>query len=135
MLPQVRSIRTSDFILFTAYESHINVCCSGDMLVMDKFGYLYFKDRVGDTFRWRGENVSTAEVEATISNMIHLRDAAVYGVQVVVTITRVLFSTPNSDAILALNISAIFSKYYNHRRFKKERKICVLKLFALIRLF
>ena len=61
--------------------------CSGDMLVMDKFGYLYFKDRVGDTFRWRGENVSTAEVEATISNMIHLRDAAVYGVQVVVTIT------------------------------------------------
>jgi len=55
---------------------------SGDMLVMDKFGYLYFKDRVGDTFRWRGENVSTAEVEATISNMIHLRDAAVYGVQI-----------------------------------------------------
>ena len=59
------------------------------MLVMDKFGYLYFKDRVGDTFRWRGENVSTAEVEATISNMIHLRDAAVYGVQVVVTIVFV----------------------------------------------
>lgn len=55
---------------------------SGDMLVMDKFGYLYFKDRVGDTFRWRGENVSTAEVEATISNMVQLRDAAVYGVQI-----------------------------------------------------
>ena len=89
MLPQVRSIRTSDFVLFTAYESHINVCCSGDMLVMDKFGYLYFKDRVGDTFRWRGENVSTAEVEATISNMIHLRDAAVYGVQVNVAIVFV----------------------------------------------
>ena len=60
------------------------------MLVMDKFGYLYFKDRVGDTFRWRGENVSTAEVEATISNMIHLRDAAVYGVQVNVAITFLL---------------------------------------------
>merc|ERR1719495_103844 len=55
---------------------------SGDILVMDRLGYLYFKDRVGDTFRWRGENVSTAEVEATISNMVELRDAAVYGVQI-----------------------------------------------------
>lgn len=55
---------------------------SGDLLIMDKFGWLYFKDRIGDTFRWRGENVSTAEVEATISNMVQLRDAAVYGVQI-----------------------------------------------------
>ena len=55
---------------------------SGDILVMDEFGWLYFKDRVGDTFRWRGENVSTAEVEAVISNMANLKDAAVYGVKV-----------------------------------------------------
>lgn len=55
---------------------------SGDILVMDKFGWLYFKDRSGDTFRWRGENVSTTEVEATVSNMVHLKDAVVYGVQV-----------------------------------------------------
>ena len=105
MLPQVRNIRTSDFILFTAYESHINVCCSGDMLVMDKFGYLYFKDRVGDTFRWRGENVSTAEVEATISNMIHLRDAAVYGVQVNVAITFLLMLKICYLSHLCLNCS------------------------------
>ncbi|XP_020711168.2 long-chain fatty acid transport protein 4 isoform X2 [Athalia rosae] len=55
---------------------------SGDILVMDDFGYFYFKDRTGDTFRWRGENVATSEVEAVISNVVGLRDAAVYGVEV-----------------------------------------------------
>ena len=55
---------------------------SGDILVMDQFGWIYFKDRVGDTFRWKGENVSTTEVEAIISNVANLKDAAVYGVEV-----------------------------------------------------
>ncbi|XP_024944990.1 long-chain fatty acid transport protein 4 isoform X2 [Cephus cinctus] len=55
---------------------------SGDILVMDEFGYFYFKDRTGDTFRWRGENVATSEVEAVISNAIGLKDAVVYGVEV-----------------------------------------------------
>ena len=49
---------------------------------MDEFGYLYFKDRTGDTFRWRGENVSTSEVEATVSNVVKLTDAVCYGVEV-----------------------------------------------------
>lgn len=34
----------------------------GDILVMDELGYIYFRDRKGDTFRWKGENCSTAEV-------------------------------------------------------------------------
>jgi len=49
---------------------------------MDEFGYFYFKDRTGDTFRWKGENCSTAEVEGIVSNICGLRDAVVYGVQV-----------------------------------------------------
>ncbi|XP_067006240.2 long-chain fatty acid transport protein 1 [Anabrus simplex] len=55
---------------------------SGDLLVMDTLGYFYFKDRTGDTFRWRGENVSTSEVEAVISNVVGLKDAVVYGVEI-----------------------------------------------------
>lgn len=43
---------------------------------------MFFRDRTGDTFRWRGENVSTTEVEATISNILKLADAVVYGVEV-----------------------------------------------------
>uniref|UniRef100_A0A336K116 Very long-chain fatty acid transport protein n=1 Tax=Culicoides sonorensis TaxID=179676 RepID=A0A336K116_CULSO len=55
---------------------------SGDILVMDILYNLYFKDRTGDTFRWRGENVATSEVEAVISNIVGLKDCTVYGVEV-----------------------------------------------------
>jgi len=55
---------------------------SGDIFVMDEFGWLYFRDRVGDTFRWKGENVSTTEVEAVVSSVMKLRDCVVYGVEV-----------------------------------------------------
>ncbi|CAN7993564.1 unnamed protein product [Ixodes hexagonus] len=55
---------------------------SGDLLVMDEFGYLFFKDRTGDTFRWKGENVSTSEVEGVIARIGGLTDCAVYGVEV-----------------------------------------------------
>lgn len=54
----------------------------GDVLVMDELGYMYFKDRSGDTFRWRGENVSTTEVEGTLSHILNQTDVAVYGVEV-----------------------------------------------------
>ncbi|XP_050433649.1 long-chain fatty acid transport protein 4-like [Adelges cooleyi] len=55
---------------------------SGDVLIRDEYNFFYFKDRTGDTFRWKGENVSTTEVEAAISNIIKQQDCIVYGVEV-----------------------------------------------------
>lgn len=55
---------------------------SGDILVADEVGNLFFKDRTGDTFRWKGENVSTSEVEALVSNEAGYRDVVVYGVKI-----------------------------------------------------
>ncbi|KAK7082496.1 hypothetical protein SK128_013204 [Halocaridina rubra] len=55
---------------------------SGDILIQDEFGYLYFLDRTGDTFRWRGENVSSTEVEGVVSLAADNKDAVVYGVEV-----------------------------------------------------
>ncbi|KAK6021512.1 hypothetical protein OSTOST_12815, partial [Ostertagia ostertagi] len=54
----------------------------GDLLYWDRLGYVYFKDRTGDTFRWKGENVSTTEVEAILHPEKGVADATVYGVTV-----------------------------------------------------
>lgn len=55
---------------------------SGDLLMADERGYLFFVDRTGDTFRWKGENVSTGEVEAQVSNVAGYKDTVVYGVSI-----------------------------------------------------
>lgn len=58
------------------------VFSSGDILYWDKLGYLYFRDRRGDTFRWKGENVSTTEVEGILQPIMSVIDATVYGVKI-----------------------------------------------------
>ncbi|XP_028558816.2 long-chain fatty acid transport protein 2-like [Podarcis muralis] len=65
--------------VFTKGDCYFN---SGDLLMQDHDGFLYFQDRVGDTFRWKGENVATTEVETTLATLELVQEASVYGVPV-----------------------------------------------------
>ncbi|KAF7653150.1 hypothetical protein LDENG_00086810 [Lucifuga dentata] len=73
---------TKKKITHNVFKKNDSAYLSGDVLVMDELGYMYFRDRGGDTFRWRGENVSTTEVEGILSSLLGQTDVAVYGVAV-----------------------------------------------------
>ena len=55
---------------------------SGDLMRRDGLGYYYFVDRIGDTFRWRAENVSTMEVAEVLGGFDGVDHVNVYGVEV-----------------------------------------------------
>ncbi|KAM0331296.1 hypothetical protein ACHAQA_002966 [Verticillium albo-atrum] len=54
---------------------------TGDLLVRQKSGWVQFHDRSGDTFRWRGENVSASEVREHIGKLENVQDCSVYAVK------------------------------------------------------
>ena len=55
---------------------------TGDLLKRDYASYFFFVDRIGDTFRWKGENVATLEVEHLLNQAPGVHETAVYGVSV-----------------------------------------------------
>jgi fatty-acyl-CoA synthase len=55
---------------------------TGDLLRRDRASYYYFVDRIGDTFRWKGENVATAEVAELLNGAPGVSETAVYGVRI-----------------------------------------------------
>uniref|UniRef100_A0A9L0J7P3 long-chain-fatty-acid--CoA ligase n=1 Tax=Equus asinus TaxID=9793 RepID=A0A9L0J7P3_EQUAS len=55
---------------------------TGDLLMIDQENFIHFHDRVGDTFRWKGENVATTEVADIIGLVDFVQEANVYGVPV-----------------------------------------------------
>ena len=55
---------------------------TGDLMTLDEAGFFHFVDRVGDTFRWKGENVSTSEVNQAVLDCPDVAEAATYGVEI-----------------------------------------------------
>ncbi|XP_028812126.1 very long-chain acyl-CoA synthetase-like isoform X1 [Denticeps clupeoides] len=65
--------------VFQKGDAYLN---TGDLLRIDKDNFVYFQDRIGDTFRWKGENVATTEIEDVLTALDFIKDACVYGVKV-----------------------------------------------------
>jgi fatty-acyl-CoA synthase len=55
---------------------------TGDVLKPQGMGHAAFVDRLGDTFRWKGENVATTQVEAALAADKSVEECAVYGVEI-----------------------------------------------------
>lgn len=53
-----------------------------DLVLNQGFRHVQFVDRIGDTFRWKGENVSTSEVEKVLNTQAHVAESTVYGVKI-----------------------------------------------------
>ena len=76
------SEKTQKVILTNVFKKGDRWFNTGDMLRDIGFGHTQFVDRLGDTFRWKGENVSTTEVENIVSNYPQISEAVVYGVEI-----------------------------------------------------
>lgn len=73
---------TSEKVLRDVFKKGDEYFRSGDLLRRDDEGFYYFVDRIGDTFRWKGENVSTAEVADVIGQSDEVSEATVTGIHV-----------------------------------------------------
>jgi fatty-acyl-CoA synthase len=101
---------------------------TGDLMRRDLRGYFYFVDRIGDTFRWKGENVSTLEVAEMVTRFPGVEEANIYGVEVPGTEGRVgmaalvLHGAPDLGA-LRLHIHASLSPYARPAFIRLQRAI------------
>ncbi|HEY2885875.1 MAG TPA: long-chain-acyl-CoA synthetase [Rhizomicrobium sp.] len=89
---------------------------TGDLMRCDAQGYFYFVDRIGDTFRWKGENVATSEVAEALGVVTGIKESTVYGVVVPGTDGRAgmaaLVTTPGFDiSKLAAELSGALPAY------------------------
>jgi len=78
----VNAERNEDKILRHVFKSGDQWFNSGDLLQDIGYKHARFIDRIGDTFRWKGENVATAEVEGVVGDLKCVEICAVYGVQI-----------------------------------------------------
>ena len=76
------SAATSEKVLTSVFHPHDQWFRTGDLVRRDEEGYIFFVDRIGDTYRWKGENCATTEVERVLSAWPGVKEVNVYGVKV-----------------------------------------------------
>jgi len=74
--------KTAKVVLHDVFSKGDRFFNTGDLLRNIGFGHAQFVDRLGDTYRWKGENVSTTEVENLLLQHPHISEAVAYGVEV-----------------------------------------------------
>ncbi|MFX0028478.1 MAG: long-chain-acyl-CoA synthetase, partial [Candidatus Hermodarchaeota archaeon] len=99
-------------IIENVFEQGDQWMYSGDLIRPIGYGHAQFVDRLGDTFRWKGENVSTSEVEDVILSFEEVEHTSVYGVLV-----------PDTEG--RAGMASIFTKK-NHEAFNFDRFIKLL---------
>jgi fatty-acyl-CoA synthase len=77
-----RAADTQKKVLHDVFKKGDSWFRTGDLMKRDAQGYFYFVDRIGDTFRWKGENVATSEVSEALGVIPGIEEANVYGVAV-----------------------------------------------------
>jgi fatty-acyl-CoA synthase len=75
---------------------------TGDLMRTDERGFFYFVDRIGDTFPWKGENVSTTEISEALCEFPGIAEARVYGVEIPGTDGRAGMATVVAEGDLDL---------------------------------
>jgi fatty-acyl-CoA synthase len=107
---------------------------TGDLMRADAGGYFYFVDRIGDTFRWKGENVATSEVAAAITAFTGITEATVYGVPVAGTEGAAGMAALVADGTLDLpelrkHLARVLPTYARPRFLRIQDRIAVTATF------
>ena len=74
--------KSQQAILHNVFERGDRWYNSGDLMLNIGCKHAQFVDRLGDTYRWKGENVSTAEIENLANQLSMVQESVAYGVEV-----------------------------------------------------
>ncbi|KAA0947464.1 long-chain-acyl-CoA synthetase [Pseudomonas sp. ANT_H14] len=95
-------------VLSDVFEKGDRYFNTGDLLRSIGFGHAQFVDRLGDTYRWKGENVSTTEVENIFLQHPQIAEAVAYGVEIHNTNGRAgMAAITPSESLAALDMRAL----------------------------
>ncbi|WP_433769605.1 long-chain-acyl-CoA synthetase [Pseudomonas putida] len=102
--------KTEKVVLHDVFVKGDRYFNTGDLLRNIGFGHAQFVDRLGDTYRWKGENVSTTEVENTLLKHPQISEAVAYGVEIRNTNGRAgMAAITPAESLATLDFSALLA--------------------------